>query len=152
MGLDFTPRYVSGDTDKDIQKQVLIRQAQLAKELDLPLWVILQWPRWVNTSIRTKMCWYIMEITNVLMLEMSIPGQQGDPPSTSWKNKVNGCLGFYSLVSDWCWELNCNLSGFRQGSQRLCFMLLMGNPQLLWREWRLDIIFLYRPPYSAVSR
>lgn len=37
VGLDFTPRYVSGETDKESQRQVLIRQAQLAKELDLPL-------------------------------------------------------------------------------------------------------------------
>ncbi|KAM6917273.1 putative deoxyribonuclease TATDN3 isoform 3-T3 [Lycodopsis pacificus] len=37
VGLDFTPRYVRGETDKDSQRQVLIRQAQIAKELDLPL-------------------------------------------------------------------------------------------------------------------
>ncbi|XP_070777139.1 putative deoxyribonuclease TATDN3 isoform X4 [Enoplosus armatus] len=37
VGLDFTPRYVSNDTDKESQRQVLIRQAQIAKELDLPL-------------------------------------------------------------------------------------------------------------------
>lgn len=37
VGLDFTPRYVSGETDKESQRQVLIRQAQIAKELDLPL-------------------------------------------------------------------------------------------------------------------
>lgn len=53
---------------------------------------------------------------------------------------------FYSLLTDWCWELKCNSSDFHQGSKRLCFMLLMGNPLLPWREWRLDIIFLYLPP------
>lgn len=37
VGLDFTPRIVSSETDKDNQRQVLIRQAQIAKELDLPL-------------------------------------------------------------------------------------------------------------------
>ncbi|XP_030248025.1 putative deoxyribonuclease TATDN3 isoform X2 [Sparus aurata] len=37
VGLDFTPRYVHCDADKDSQRQVLIRQAQIAKELDLPL-------------------------------------------------------------------------------------------------------------------
>ncbi|KAI3367155.1 hypothetical protein L3Q82_008212 [Scortum barcoo] len=37
VGLDFTPRYVSNDTDKESQRQVLIRQAQIAKDLDLPL-------------------------------------------------------------------------------------------------------------------
>ncbi|XP_077416292.1 putative deoxyribonuclease TATDN3 isoform X2 [Vanacampus margaritifer] len=37
VGLDFTPRYVSNESDKESQRQVLIRQARLAKELDLPL-------------------------------------------------------------------------------------------------------------------
>ncbi|XP_061551670.1 tatD DNase domain containing 3-like isoform X1 [Phycodurus eques] len=37
VGLDFTPRYVSCESDKEGQRQVLIRQARLAKELDLPL-------------------------------------------------------------------------------------------------------------------
>lgn len=39
VGLDFTPRYVNNETDKEAQRQVLICQVQLAKELDLPLWV-----------------------------------------------------------------------------------------------------------------
>lgn len=37
VGLDFTPRYASNDSDKENQRHVLIRQAQIAKELDLPL-------------------------------------------------------------------------------------------------------------------
>lgn len=37
VGLDFTPRFVRGDDDKDKQRQVLIRQVELAKELDLPI-------------------------------------------------------------------------------------------------------------------
>ncbi|KAM9707471.1 putative deoxyribonuclease TATDN3 isoform 1-T1 [Menidia menidia] len=37
VGLDFTPRFVSGEADKENQRQVLIHQAQIAKELDLPL-------------------------------------------------------------------------------------------------------------------
>ncbi|KAM6912288.1 putative deoxyribonuclease TATDN3 [Xenentodon cancila] len=37
VGLDFTPRFVSSETDKDNQRQVLVRQAQIAKVLDLPL-------------------------------------------------------------------------------------------------------------------
>uniref|UniRef100_A0A3P9PUQ7 TatD DNase domain containing 3 n=1 Tax=Poecilia reticulata TaxID=8081 RepID=A0A3P9PUQ7_POERE len=36
VGLDFTPRFVNGESDKETQKLVLIRQAQVAKELDLP--------------------------------------------------------------------------------------------------------------------
>ncbi|XP_029349049.1 putative deoxyribonuclease TATDN3 isoform X3 [Echeneis naucrates] len=37
VGLDFTPRYVNNEADKESQRQVLICQAQIAKELDLPL-------------------------------------------------------------------------------------------------------------------
>uniref|UniRef100_A0A8C1QTR0 TatD DNase domain containing 3 n=1 Tax=Cyprinus carpio TaxID=7962 RepID=A0A8C1QTR0_CYPCA len=37
VGLDFTPRVVNSDAGKDGQRQVLIRQAQIAKELKLPL-------------------------------------------------------------------------------------------------------------------
>ncbi|XP_029284036.1 putative deoxyribonuclease TATDN3 isoform X2 [Cottoperca gobio] len=37
VGLDFTPRFVSGETDKENQRNVLIRQAHIAKRLDLPL-------------------------------------------------------------------------------------------------------------------
>lgn len=37
VGLDFTPRFVNGDADKDNQRQVLIRQVELAKQLDLPI-------------------------------------------------------------------------------------------------------------------
>ena len=37
VGLDFTPRVVSSDAGKDQQRQVLIRQVELAKRLGLPL-------------------------------------------------------------------------------------------------------------------
>ncbi|XP_063080234.1 tatD DNase domain containing 3-like isoform X2 [Engraulis encrasicolus] len=37
VGLDFTPRFVSSDTGKDQQRQVLIRQVEIAKRLCLPL-------------------------------------------------------------------------------------------------------------------
>ncbi|XP_028995250.1 tatD DNase domain containing 3-like isoform X2 [Betta splendens] len=37
VGLDFTPRFISNECDKESQRQVLIRQAHIAKELDLPL-------------------------------------------------------------------------------------------------------------------
>ncbi|XP_059375844.1 putative deoxyribonuclease TATDN3 isoform X2 [Carassius carassius] len=37
VGLDFTPRVVNNDAGKDSQRQVLIRQAEIAKMLNLPL-------------------------------------------------------------------------------------------------------------------
>ncbi|KAL2098845.1 hypothetical protein ACEWY4_005325 [Coilia grayii] len=37
VGLDFTPRFVSSDAGKDQQRQVLIRQVEIAKRLGLPL-------------------------------------------------------------------------------------------------------------------
>ncbi|XP_072313700.1 putative deoxyribonuclease TATDN3 isoform X2 [Eucyclogobius newberryi] len=37
VGLDFTPRWASGDAEKDGQRQVLARQVELAKRLDLPV-------------------------------------------------------------------------------------------------------------------
>ncbi|KAI1895757.1 hypothetical protein AGOR_G00109990 [Albula goreensis] len=37
VGLDFTPRFVSSDAGKDEQRMVLIKQAEIAKRLDLPL-------------------------------------------------------------------------------------------------------------------
>ncbi|KAM9777511.1 putative deoxyribonuclease TATDN3 [Neosynchiropus ocellatus] len=37
VGLDFTPRYISAESDKESQRQVLIRQAELARALELPL-------------------------------------------------------------------------------------------------------------------
>ncbi|XP_023695090.1 putative deoxyribonuclease TATDN3 isoform X3 [Paramormyrops kingsleyae] len=37
VGLDFTPRIVNSETGKEEQRRVLIRQAEIAKQLDLPL-------------------------------------------------------------------------------------------------------------------
>ncbi|RXN29329.1 deoxyribonuclease TATDN3 isoform X2 [Labeo rohita] len=37
VGLDFTPRVVNNDAGKDSQRQVLIRQTEIAKRLNLPL-------------------------------------------------------------------------------------------------------------------
>uniref|UniRef100_A0A3B1JSY0 TatD DNase domain containing 3 n=2 Tax=Astyanax mexicanus TaxID=7994 RepID=A0A3B1JSY0_ASTMX len=37
VGLDFTPRVVNSDAGKESQRQVLIRQAEIAKQLNLPL-------------------------------------------------------------------------------------------------------------------
>ncbi|XP_020787391.1 tatD DNase domain containing 3-like isoform X2 [Boleophthalmus pectinirostris] len=37
VGLDFTPRFVSRDEDKEKQRQVLIKQVEIAKQLDLPI-------------------------------------------------------------------------------------------------------------------
>ncbi|XP_064020551.1 putative deoxyribonuclease TATDN3 isoform X2 [Pogoniulus pusillus] len=37
VGLDFTPRFASTDEEKEAQRQVLIKQVELARRLDLPL-------------------------------------------------------------------------------------------------------------------
>uniref|UniRef100_A0A914DUQ0 Deoxyribonuclease TATDN3 n=1 Tax=Acrobeloides nanus TaxID=290746 RepID=A0A914DUQ0_9BILA len=37
VGLDFTPRYLKKDNDKQIQRDILQKQIELSKELDLPL-------------------------------------------------------------------------------------------------------------------
>ena len=37
VGLDFTPKFAGTDEEKEEQRQVLIRQVQLARRLNVPL-------------------------------------------------------------------------------------------------------------------
>ncbi len=37
VGLDFTPKYIKTDSDKDQQRKVLVKQIEIAKQYDLPI-------------------------------------------------------------------------------------------------------------------
>ncbi|VDL93765.1 unnamed protein product [Schistocephalus solidus] len=66
VGLDFTPRYCTRPDSHETQRAVLLEQARLAKQLDLPLWVLpsghtlsSRHDRWVKPGEHLRCCVYL---------------------------------------------------------------------------------------------